>query len=95
MLMSIADTEKVAKYIKSDQKNSIRLMFPSLDFGYSYEPNAQSALYDYFDLGTNEIIMDKRTIDKGQLIQHIKIFRNNESTLEVNAIRKLLTKKCY
>lgn len=40
-------------------------MFPSLDFGYSYEPNTQSALYDYFDLGTNEIIMDKRTIDKG------------------------------
>ena len=95
MLMSIADKGKVAKYIKSDQKNSIRLMFPSLDFGYSYEPNTQSALYDYFDLGTNEIIMDKRTIDKGQLIPHIKIFRNNESTLEVNAIRKLLTKKCY
>ena len=40
-------------------------MFPSLDFGYSYEPNAQSALYDYFDMGTKELIMDKRSIAKG------------------------------
>ena len=65
MLMSIADTEKTAKFIESDKKNSIRLMFPSLDFGYSYEPNAQSALYDYFDSGTDELIMDRRPIAKG------------------------------
>ena len=52
VLQGVKGTEEAKAFIEADKKNSIRLLFPSLDFGYSYNASKKSALYDYFDTGT-------------------------------------------
>ena len=50
VLQGVKGTEEAKKFIEADKRNSIRLLFPSLDFGYSYD-STQSAelLLKYFD----------------------------------------------
>ena len=38
-LQAVASTENLKRYIETDPKNSIRLLFPNLDFNYSYSSN--------------------------------------------------------
>ena len=42
MLQEFADLKKAKAFIERDPKNSIRLLFPNLDFNYSYESNAKA-----------------------------------------------------
>lgn len=58
LLSKVTDTSKAAHFLNESDKNSIRLLFPSLDFGYSYDAKRKQDLYDYFDTGTDELIMD-------------------------------------
>lgn len=62
LLSKVTDTSKAANFLKASDKNSIRLLFPSLDFGYTYDTKRKQDLYDYFDTGTEELIMDQRGI---------------------------------
>ena len=73
VLQSVTGTSRAADFIKADDKNSIRLLFPSLDFGYSYDPAARGDLYEFFDTGTNNTIMEQRPLAKGQLLPHIRL----------------------
>jgi len=43
------DRTKVAQFINKNKKNSIRLLFPNLDFGYSYRKDDRDFLYKWFD----------------------------------------------
>ena len=36
---TLFDTKSCADYIKSNKNNSIRLLYPNLDFNYSYQNN--------------------------------------------------------
>ena len=74
VMQSLSSTEKLAKFITADPRNSIRLLFPSLDFGYSYDPGSKMDLYDYFDTGTERLLMDERLkISAGELVPHIRL----------------------
>lgn len=48
VLQSVASTSALKDYIETDPRNSIRLLFPNLDFNYSYASN--SHLRSSFDL---------------------------------------------
>ena len=74
VLQTVTKTDKAAAFINSDPSNSIRLLFPSLDFGYSYDPKAKMDLYDYFDTGTEKLLMeDRNEITVGELLPHIRL----------------------
>ena len=63
VLQGVKGTAAAKKLIEADSRNSIRLLFPSLDFGYSYDPadnQSKNKLNDYFDSGTEKLIMDNR-----------------------------------
>lgn len=74
VLQSVTGTDKLAKFIDADPRNSIRLLFPSLDFGYSYDAGAKTDLYDYFDTGADRLLMDERDkLSAGELVPHIRL----------------------
>ena len=74
LLQSVTKTDKAANFINQDKSNSIRLLFPSLDFGYSYDAKAKTDLYDYFDTGTDTLLMEERKeLSVGELLDHVRI----------------------
>jgi hypothetical protein len=79
-LQSVTSTDAAARFINSDESNSIRLLFPNLDFGFSYakEPETVS-LDDYFDAGHSKLIWEDRPIAAGHLLPHIKL--SNDTSL--------------
>ena len=92
VLQSVTSTDRAAQFINSDAKNSIRLLFPSLDFGYSYDAAAKADLYDYFDTGTERLLMDERQqISVGELIPHVRLAQPFKAT----TLRQLLTQLSY
>lgn len=48
-LASKLNRKNVAEFINKDQKNSIRLLYPNLDFGYSYSKDYHNFLQNFWD----------------------------------------------
>lgn len=92
VLNRVTNTRKCADFLNKDESHSIRLLFPSLDFGYSYDSKSRGDLYDYFDTGANALIMDERALARGQLVPHIRLQPNPS---QAKSLRQLLTKKCF
>ena len=91
LLQSVTRTDKAAKFINQDRSNSIRLLFPSLDFGYSYDAEAKTDLYDYFDTGTDKLLMEERKeASVGELLDHVRVRHTEHSSL-----RQMLTSLSY
>lgn len=59
------DRSEVANFINRDKKNTIRLLFPNLDFGYSYKKDYHNFLYKWFD---EEEFQHNRRPREGHLI---------------------------
>lgn len=73
LLSSVTNVKKCADFINEDNSNSIRLLFPNLDFGYNYDSTRKHDLYDYFDSGAERLIMDQRGVTLGDLMPHVRI----------------------
>ena len=68
MMQSITSTDRARDYILANEKNSIRLLFPNLDFGYTYakeDTTGEHLLRDYFDAGDRQLIWEKRAFAVG------------------------------
>ena len=98
ILQMTASTDRLGRFLTQDKGNSIRLLFPSLDFGYKYESEESELLYEYFDTGVERLVMDERhpgMCDVGELVPHIRIVKSEGVAAEVKSLRQFLTKKSY
>ena len=82
ILQSVTNTDECAKYINARKQNSIRLLFPNLDFGYKYpvygHDNFTETRYMAQKFDEEEILSRRVTV--GQLIPHIRLV-DNKATL--------------
>lgn len=91
LLQSMTNTDDCAKHINARKQNSIRLLFPNLDFGYSYpvEGHNSSAEHKYMVQRFDEEEILSRRVTPGQLMPHIRLV-DSEHTL-----RQWITHTCY
>ena len=62
--LNLASTKKVKDFIESDNKNSIRLMFPNLDFNFDHNSEKLREIWD-------SDIFEKPSYEIGTLAPHI------------------------
>ena len=77
-------------FIQQSPQNSIRLLFPNLDFNYSYNDSCRRMLTENFDTDVYEA---KSRLAVGDLIPHLKLRDLNSS--EIINLRQFLSQIQY